>query len=123
MKFDSTPEVVPCCNIYRRLFVFGLLWAVGLAVLAAGLALASRQPAKAQDMQRVLNAFGPQRQVAEPVKSPELDGGVAWLNTDKPLKLKDLRGKIVVLDFWTLCCINCIHTLPDLAKIEKKYEK
>ena len=59
----------------------------------------------------------------EPVypEAPELTGGVAWLNTDKPIKLKDLRGKIVVLDFWTLCCINCIHTLPELAKLEKKY--
>lgn len=53
--------------------------------------------------------------------APELDGGVAWLNTAGPLTLKDLKGKIVVLDFWTLCCINCIHTLPDLAKLEKKY--
>ncbi len=52
---------------------------------------------------------------------PELDGGIAWLNTAKPLKLADLRGRIVVLDFWTLCCINCIHTLPDLAKLEAKY--
>lgn len=52
---------------------------------------------------------------------PDLDGGIAWLNTAKPLKLADLRGRIVVLDFWTLCCINCIHTLPDLAKLEAKY--
>jgi thiol-disulfide isomerase/thioredoxin len=57
------------------------------------------------------------------VKAPELEGGVAWLNTAGPIHLKDLRGKIVVLDFWTLCCINCIHTLPDLAKLEKKYAK
>ena len=56
-------------------------------------------------------------------KAPELDGGTAWLNTAGPVKLADLKGKIVVLDFWTFCCINCIHTLPDLAKIEKKYEK
>jgi DNA-binding beta-propeller fold protein YncE len=55
------------------------------------------------------------------VKAPELDGGVGWLNTAGPLKLKDLKGKIVVMDFWTYCCINCIHTLPDLAKLEKKY--
>jgi thiol-disulfide isomerase/thioredoxin/sugar lactone lactonase YvrE len=54
-------------------------------------------------------------------KAPELDGGTAWLNTDNPLKLADLRGHIVLLDFWTLCCINCIHTLPDLAKLEAKY--
>lgn len=53
--------------------------------------------------------------------APELDGGIAWLNTAGPLKLKDLRGKIVLLDFWTLCCINCIHILPDLEKLEKKY--
>ena len=57
----------------------------------------------------------------KPVPAPELEGGVAWLNTAGPIRLKDLRGKIVVLDFWTLCCINCIHTLPDLAKLEKKY--
>ncbi|HTK74844.1 MAG TPA: thioredoxin-like domain-containing protein [Gemmataceae bacterium] len=56
-------------------------------------------------------------------KAPELDGGVAWLNTAGPIKLSDLKGKIVVLDFWTFCCINCIHTLPDLAKLEQKYEK
>src|SRR5262249_24138387 len=59
----------------------------------------------------------------KPVKAPELEGGVAWLNTAGPLKLQDLKGKVVVLDFWTFCCINCLHTLPDLAKLEKKYEK
>jgi thiol-disulfide isomerase/thioredoxin len=55
------------------------------------------------------------------IKAPELEGGVAWLNTAGPLHLADLRGKFVLLDFWTLCCINCIHTLPDLARLEKKY--
>lgn len=54
-------------------------------------------------------------------EAPELEGGVAWLNTAGPLRLKDLRGKIVLLDFWTLCCINCMHVLPDLARLEKKY--
>ena len=54
-------------------------------------------------------------------EAPELEGGVAWLNTAGPLRLKDLRGKVVLLDFWTLCCINCMHVLPDLAKLEKKY--
>src|SRR5262245_28568785 len=44
-------------------------------------------------------------------KAPELDGGTAWLNTPRPISIhKDLKGKIVVLDFWTFCCINCIHT-------------
>lgn len=58
----------------------------------------------------------------KPIPAPELEGGVAWLNTAGPLSLKkDLKGKIVLLDFWTLCCINCMHILPDLAKLEKKY--
>jgi len=50
-----------------------------------------------------------------------LEGGVEWLNTAGPIRLRDLRGKIVLLDFWTYCCINCMHVLPDLARLEKKY--
>jgi len=53
--------------------------------------------------------------------APELEGGVAWLNTAGPIRLKDLRGKVVLLDFWTFCCINCMHVMPDLARLEKKY--
>jgi DNA-binding beta-propeller fold protein YncE len=56
-------------------------------------------------------------------KAPELEGGVGWLNTAGPVRIKDLKGKVVVLDFWTYCCINCIHTLPALADLEKKYAK
>ncbi len=49
---------------------------------------------------------------------PELD----WLNVARPLTMEDdLRGKVVILDFWCYCCINCIHVLPDLAYLEKKY--
>ncbi len=53
--------------------------------------------------------------------APEFPDKMDWINTSGPLKKKDLKGKIVILDFWTLCCINCIHILPDLAKLEKKY--
>lgn len=53
--------------------------------------------------------------------APDLTGGVDWLNTSKGMALEDLRGRVVLLDFWTLCCINCIHVLPDLAKLEAKY--
>ena len=56
-------------------------------------------------------------------KAPDLDGGSGWLNTSGEITLKDLRGKVVLLDFWTFCCINCMHVLPDLAYLEKKYDK
>lgn len=57
----------------------------------------------------------------DPVPAPELDGGTHWINTGKPLKLKDLKGKIVILDFWTLCCINCMHIMKELNELEEKY--
>ncbi|MEZ6122047.1 MAG: thioredoxin-like domain-containing protein [Planctomycetaceae bacterium] len=50
-----------------------------------------------------------------------LDGGHGWLNTSTPITLKDLRGKVVLIDFWTYCCINCMHVLPDLKYLEEKY--
>src|SRR6185295_15596957 len=56
-------------------------------------------------------------------KAPELEGGLGWLNTDKPVRLEELKGKIVLLDFWTFCCINCMHVIPDLIRLEKKYPK
>jgi thiol-disulfide isomerase/thioredoxin len=57
------------------------------------------------------------------VNAPDFPTGLDWLNTDKPLSLRDLRGKIVLLDFWTYCCINCMHIIPDLKKLEAKYAK
>ena len=57
------------------------------------------------------------------VKAPGLEGGVGWLNTSGEITLKDLRGKVVLLDFWTYCCINCMHVLPDLKFLEKKYAR
>lgn len=55
------------------------------------------------------------------IRAPELDGGTGWLNTDRPIYIKNLKGKVVLLDFWTYCCINCMHIIPDLKKLEAKY--
>ena len=52
--------------------------------------------------------------------APDFPAGLQWLNTDRPLALTDLRGKVVVLDFWTYACINCMHVIPDLKKLEAK---
>jgi len=57
------------------------------------------------------------------VRAPDLAGGLGWLNTDHPLSLPELRGRIVLLDFWTYCCINCMHILPDLHTLEERYPR
>ena len=55
------------------------------------------------------------------VHAPEFPPGLQWLNTDQALTIASLRGKVVLLDFWTYCCINCMHVIPDLKALEKKY--
>ena len=55
------------------------------------------------------------------LRAPELVGR-GWLNTGgEPVALADLRGRIVVLDFWTFCCVNCLHVLDELRPLEEKY--
>ena len=51
----------------------------------------------------------------------EFPNEARWLNTDLSLSLAQLKGNIVILDFWTYCCINCMHMLPVLASIEERY--
>ncbi|MFF0213325.1 NHL domain-containing thioredoxin family protein [Streptomyces vinaceus] len=56
------------------------------------------------------------------LRAPELVGKGGWLNTGgKDLDLAGLRGRIVILDFWTFCCINCLHVLDELRELEEKH--
>ncbi|MFD6970280.1 NHL domain-containing thioredoxin family protein [Streptomyces sp. NPDC059979] len=56
------------------------------------------------------------------VRAPQLIGKGGWLNTGgKELTLAGLRGRIVILDFWTFCCINCLHVLDELRELEEKH--
>jgi len=56
-----------------------------------------------------------------PIPAPSLDGAVAWLNVAAPISMAQLRGKVVVLDFWTYGCINCLHILRDLKTLEQRF--
>ncbi len=56
------------------------------------------------------------------MRAPSFPEGLKWFNTDKPLSLEMLKGHIVLLDFWTYCCINCMHILPDLEYLEEKFK-
>jgi thiol-disulfide isomerase/thioredoxin len=87
-----------------------------LALLLSSLAAAGG--ARAQDSKggEEVSARGKGR-----VRAPELEGGRGWLNTDRPLTLAGLRGKVVLLDFWTYGCVNCMHVIPDLKRLEEKY--
>lgn len=55
--------------------------------------------------------------------APEINTDFGWLNSEKSFMLKDFRGKIVLLDFWTLGCINCQHIIPEIKELEKKFSK
>lgn len=52
---------------------------------------------------------------------PGFDGATAWLNVDHALTIDELRGRAVVVDFWTSCCVNCLHTIPTLQKLEARF--
>lgn len=53
--------------------------------------------------------------------APELENEI-WLNTDRPLRLAELRGQVVLLDMWTFGCINCRRTIPHLREMHTKYK-
>lgn len=113
----------------------GVVWVTGSPAAAEDQPAPAKQ--KSKDKPAKPKAEGPKEKDAEgkeaagvpenpfPGRSPapSLDGGKAWLNTSGEITMKDLRGKVVLLDFWTYCCINCMHVLPDLAYLEKKFEK
>ncbi len=63
----------------------------------------------------------PGEPLAGTVAAPEFPGGHTWFNVSEPLTIAGLRGKVVVLDFWTLGCINCQHIVPDLEQLEAEF--
>jgi thiol-disulfide isomerase/thioredoxin len=95
--------------------IFAMIAAIQFSV--TGSTVAQEQPAAPsnQNQEPIENPF------ARRISIPDFPAGMQWLNTSKPLTKQDLSGKFVVLDFWTYCCINCIHILPELKKLEKAY--
>lgn len=98
--------------------------------VAVGSELAERDPAPAGEETEQDDGGNPEDAAptaGEPVPvswrqpAPEFPAGLDWLNTDHPLTIESLRGKIVMLDFWTYGCINCIHVIPDLERLEEEF--
>ncbi|KAM8924099.1 NHL repeat-containing protein 2 isoform 2-T2 [Pelodytes ibericus] len=94
-----------------------------LSALQAPLECALQEATSQEEKERlVLEYLGKVSDRAGDLQVPDFAPGLEWLNTEGPLSLhKDLQGKVVVLDFFTYCCINCMHLLPDLHALEKKY--
>jgi thiol-disulfide isomerase/thioredoxin len=94
-----------------------LAWAALIIFLGWGRTTAQDPPeSPASEGAAIANHPYPRR-----VAAPPLGGDFQWLNTTQPLSLADLRGKFVLLDFWTFCCINCMHVLPELKTLEHAY--
>jgi thiol-disulfide isomerase/thioredoxin len=59
--------------------------------------------------------------IADRVELPGFDGATGWLNVEHAPTREDLEGRVVLVDFWTSCCINCMQTLPALSQIEARF--
>jgi len=95
-----------------------LLLSFSLAAAAAGgLALESASRAQAQARDPLLNIRLEGRRPA-----PEWSNR-SWLNTDHPLTLSELKGRVVLLNFWVFTCYNCTNTVPSLVDFDRKYRQ
>jgi DNA-binding beta-propeller fold protein YncE len=108
-------------NQFRLLGPRGVLAALGLsAVTPRSAAAAGLNDALPAEKMRAAVEFVRQRDARSP-PAPHFPAGADWINS-RPLAFgKELKGKVVLLDFWTLCCINCQHVLPKLAELERQY--
>ena len=55
------------------------------------------------------------------IRAPEFSDDLEWLNISHPLTINGLKGKIILLEFWSYCCINCHHNIAQLRKLHRKY--
>jgi cytochrome c biogenesis protein CcdA/thiol-disulfide isomerase/thioredoxin len=98
---------------------FGALILASVALIASGVDTQSLFSPR-EKVEAMLDAQGLQHELASPYAAPEFAGIEAWLNS-QPLTMQSLRGKVVLVDFWTYSCINCVRTLPYLTEWDKKY--
>jgi cytochrome c biogenesis protein CcdA/thiol-disulfide isomerase/thioredoxin len=98
---------------------FGVLILLSVAYIASGVDAQSLL-ASAPKAQQTAGALVLQQGLDKPYAAPEFAGVDAWLNS-KPLTMRSLKGKVVLIDFWTYSCINCVRTLPYITDWDRKY--
>ncbi len=94
--------------MHRRLFS-----GIGIVALIVGFFWFVNGQMSAQD--------GSEFTYAGDTDAPDFPAELDWINVSQPLTIADLKGKIVILDFWTYGCINCIHIIPDLKQLETEF--
>jgi DNA-binding beta-propeller fold protein YncE len=119
----------------KRIFLGAAVMAVLLLSACAGLAStplpqvpeadspseATSETDQSESEGELMQSVTQEQSFAGSVEAPEFPQDLDWLNTDRPLTLEQLEGKLVLLDFWTYGCINCIHIIPDLKRLEAEY--
>ena len=99
----------------RLIAVSALVAGLGLGgAVIPGLCTESNAPAVPVPMATAMTT-------AQSQAAPEFAGISNWFNS-QPLKLADLRGKVVLVDFWTYGCVNCVNTLPHVTDLYAKYK-
>ncbi|XP_034101384.2 NHL repeat-containing protein 2 [Drosophila albomicans] len=83
----------------------------------------SSGPNKAKVFQEFLERWDSKDNSIAKVKALQFDfeSDLDWFNVSRPLSIANLRGKVVLLDFFTYCCINCMHVLPELRALEERF--
>ncbi len=94
-----------------------VIFAVGYAILGDQEFLTSREPV----LEEIRNLLGSSEELPILKKAPEFVGLTSWMNSE-PLVLKELQGKVVLVDFWTYTCINCIRNIPHIEAFHEKYK-
>ena len=77
---------------------------------------------KGKDHSEIMNVHQKDSLLNADTPAPDFAGIAKWLNTDSALTIQSLRGKVVLVDFWTYTCINCIRTLPHITSWYEKYK-
>jgi len=98
---------------------FGVLILLSVAYIASGVDAQSLLASSPKDQQPA-SALVLQQGLGKPYAAPEFAGINAWLNSP-PLTMRSLKGKVVLIDFWTYSCINCVRTLPYITDWDRKY--
>lgn len=100
---------------------FGVLILIAVAFIASGIDPQSLVSSRSSvTSASAVSASGLQDALAQPYQALEFTGIQGWINS-QPLTMESLKGKVVLIDFWTYSCINCVRTLPYITKWDEQY--